>query len=308
MKKIRVTLSIIAAALLIIILIASQYRTTTHEFTQSQLGTALPAEQLTKTLSQGRKIKLNTIVSADWQLPLGGLLNLDHPTSKKAGLTNQLQPVQIFSFHIQHPEFGDYLIDTGVSNSFAANPREHGIGPLLEPMLGLEALSVLTTTQQYLAQENISQLNGIFLTHLHLDHISGLPDISSKTPIYMGKNESSSKYWMNIATQGAVNTLLSDFEALQEWTANVVDVFNDGSLFALYFPGHTAGSTAYLVNDIKGPILIAGDVSHTRWGWENNVGPGQFSMDKQLNQMNLMVLKKQVAGIKNLRVHLGHQE
>jgi N-acyl homoserine lactone hydrolase len=308
MKKIRVTLSIIAAALLIIILIASQYRTTTHEFTQSQLGTALPAEQLTKTLSQGRKIKLNTIVSADWQLPLGGLLNLDHPTSKKAGLTNQLQPVQIFSFHIQHPEFGDYLIDTGVSNSFAANPREHGIGPLLEPMLGLEALSVLTTTQQYLAQENISQLNGIFLTHLHLDHISGLPDISSKTPIYMGKNESSSKYWMNIATQGAVNTLLSDFEALQEWTANVVDVFNDGSLFALYFPGHTAGSTAYLVNDIKGPILIAGDVSHTHWGWENNVGPGQFSMDKQLNQMNLMVLKKQVAGIKNLRVHLGHQE
>jgi N-acyl homoserine lactone hydrolase len=247
-------------------------------------------------------------VGANWQLLLDGLLNLDHPASKEAWFTNQLQPIRIFSFHLRHPEFGDYLIDTGVSNSFTANPREHGIGPILEPMLGLEALSVSTTTQQYLEQENITQLNGVFLTYLHLDHISGLPDIPKNTPLYMGKNESSSKYWMNIATQGAVNTLLSDFGALQEWKANVLDVFNDGSLFALYFPGHTAGSTAYLVNDIEAPILITGDVSHTRWGWENNVGPGQFSMDKQLDQMNLMALKKQVAGIENLRVHLGHQE
>ncbi len=308
MKKILYTLTVIVALLLGTAIIASQYRTTTHEYKASQLGSAISADELTQALKNGKKIKLTTIVAANWQVPLAGLLNLDHPTSKKAGLTSQLQAIQIFSFHVKHPEFGDYLIDTGVSDAFAENPRENGIGPLLEPMLGLEKLSILTTTQQYLKQENITQLNGVFLTHLHLDHISGLPDIPKNTPIYIGKNESTSKYWMNIATQSAVNTMLFGRGALQEWTAKVVDVFNDGSLFASHFPGHTAGSTAYLVNDIDGPILIAGDVSHTRWGWENNVGPGQFSMDRELNQSNLMALKKQVEGIDNLRVYLGHQE
>ena len=72
--------------------------------------------------------------------------------------------------------------------------------------------------------------------------------------------------------------------ALQEWpfvpaTAPVgpdafdavLDIFGDASVFAIHTPGHTAGSTAYLVRSTQGPILLVGDTSHTQWGWDHGV-------------------------------------
>ena len=308
MKKVIYGLLMLVALIMLTGLVASQYHTTTHGSVNSQLGRIVAPEQLINLFRQGNKVKLTTIVSANWQVPLAGLVDLKHPNSQQAGLTNKEQAIQIFSFHIQHPIQGDYLIDSGVSQQFTDNPRQQGIGPLLEPMLGLEKLSIVQTSEQYLKQNNITDLKAVFLTHLHLDHISGLPDISNNTPLYVGKNEGAAKHWMNIATQGVVNTILANRPALQQWKAAMVDIFDDGSVIALHLPGHTPGSTAYLVNDIKGPVLITGDVSHTRWGWENNVGPGQFSMDRSLNQTNLITLKKMVSSIKGLRVHLGHEE
>ena len=44
-------------------------------------------------------------------------------------------------------------------------------------------------------------------------------------------------------------------------------------------PGHTRGSTAYLVRTPQGPVLLTGDACHTRWGWEHDVEPGNFSGD-----------------------------
>ena len=110
--------------------------------------------------------------------------------------------------------------------------------------------------------------------------------------------------------------MLEGKKSFQEWDFistpqdvfdGIVDIFGDGSAFAISVPGHTQGSTAYLVRTPKGPVLITGDTSHTRWGWENNVEPGDYTRDNDKNLKSLLSLKALVARHPTIDVRLGHQ-
>jgi glyoxylase-like metal-dependent hydrolase (beta-lactamase superfamily II) len=105
-------------------------------------------------------------------------------------------------------------------------------------------------------------------------------------------------------------------QRLQEWGfrgdaqdpfEGIVDIFEDGSMFAISVPGHTPGSVAYLVRTTQGPVLLTGDTSHTRWGWEHAVEPGDFTRDNARNLRNLQRLKALVARHPQVVVRLGHQ-
>ncbi|MES1205859.1 MAG: MBL fold metallo-hydrolase [Pseudomonadota bacterium] len=87
----------------------------------------------------------------------------------------------------------------------------------------------------------------------------------------------------------------------------VLDLFGDGSLFAIWVPGHTAGSVAYVARTPRGPVLFTGDTSHTRWGWEHDVPPGKFSSDRERNATSLAALRGLAARHPALEVPLGHQ-
>jgi len=135
-------------------------------------------------------------------------------------------------------------------------------------------------------------------------------------PLYLGANEATEKYYLNVFTQGSTDRLLAYKQALQEWNfqpdpqnkfEGIIDIFGDGSVFAISVPGHTAGSTAYLVRTTTGPILLTGDTCHTRWGWENTVEPGDFTDDNDRNLLNLKRLKELVANHPKIEVRLGHQ-
>jgi glyoxylase-like metal-dependent hydrolase (beta-lactamase superfamily II) len=51
----------------------------------------------------------------------------------------------------------------------------------------------------------------------------------------------------------------------------VLNVFGDGTFWALSTPGHTRDHLAYLINTFPTPKLIVGDAELTRWGMENGV-------------------------------------
>jgi glyoxylase-like metal-dependent hydrolase (beta-lactamase superfamily II) len=78
-------------------------------------------------------------------------------------------------------------------------------------------------------------------------------------------------------------------------------------VFAIYTPGHTDGSTAYLVRSTQGPVLLVGDTSHTQWGWDHGVEPGDFTRDQVRNRANLRKLKALVARHPSIQVRLWHQ-
>jgi glyoxylase-like metal-dependent hydrolase (beta-lactamase superfamily II) len=104
--------------------------------------------------------------------------------------------------------------------------------------------------------------------------------------------------------------MLSTTQTLLEWQfgeEGIVDVFGDGSFWALHTPGHTPGATAYLAMTTQGPELMIGDATHTRWGWENGVEPGTYSADIPLSAKSLAKLKSLAESQPTLNVHPGHQ-
>jgi glyoxylase-like metal-dependent hydrolase (beta-lactamase superfamily II) len=308
-KKIKWVAGILVGLICTVVLLGiwiSQSTATTHPSTLASLGTPSSVDAMELSLNESQQVMLNTIKAADWQVPLSGLLNLDHPKAKAAGLEDHSEHIQVYAFHIKHPVYGDYLVDTGVSELFAKTPVEAGVASWLVSQMGMEHLVLTTSTDQYLATLDHS-IKGVFLTHLHMDHISGLTAIPKDTPLFIGAYEATSPYFLYAATAGSVDRMLMGRPALQEWGAKIVDIFGDASVFAIHSPGHTSGSTAYLVNATNGPVLLTGDASHTTWGWEHEVEPGSFSVDMDESRDSLLFLTNFVRQHSEIEVKVGHQ-
>lgn len=121
---------------------------------------------------------------------------------------------------------------------------------------------------------------------------------------------------MNLLTASTFDRALAGKAPLNEWQYQrdpsgpfdaVIDIFGDGSLWALSVPGHTSGTTAYLARTKAGPVLLVGDASHTAWGWEHDVEPGTFSEDLPRSSESFRKLRKFAAEHPAIEVRLGHQ-
>jgi glyoxylase-like metal-dependent hydrolase (beta-lactamase superfamily II) len=287
---------------------------THHPTRPSALGVARSSDALVAVLDQPGPIELESIDSADWEAPLSGLLSLDHPTAKTARLVERPEPIQVVLHVIRHPARGTFIVDTGVERAVHDPERAATRGLVANVMKVEEKLVVRTDLATWL--ERSGPLAGVFLTHLHLDHVMGLPDVPPATPLYAGPGETTPRSLQNIAMRASYGRLLRGHAPLGEWRFEpdaagrfdgVVDVFGDGSLWALWVPGHTPGSTAFLVRTVRGPVLLTGDASHTRWGWENDVEPGSYSLDPEQSAASFHKLRAFAAAHPNIEVRVGHQ-
>jgi N-acyl homoserine lactone hydrolase len=288
---------------------------TSHPVAQSAMGKPSGSAELERLIDQPGPIDLTTINSADWSVPLAGLINLNSAAAQKAHLVDREQPIQVFAHVIRHPQRGVYLVDTGVSRKLLDNPDQEGLNWVIRKGMPIGKMKIQKSTADILKDID-GKLAGVFFTHLHIDHLSGMPDIPGDAALYVGQSESTERNLVNIVVHGATNRLLKDKQGLQEWRfkpdpqqqfEGVIDIFGDSSVFALSVPGHTPGSTAYLVRTRQGPVLLTGDTCHTRWGWDNSVEPGNFTMDNERNLKNLKRLKALVARHPGIEVRLGHQ-
>ncbi|WP_238701260.1 MBL fold metallo-hydrolase [Mariprofundus erugo] len=289
--------------------------TTSHPTARSGLGISTGSDAMEQRLEQPGPIRLESIDSADWQGPLSGMLNLDSPAAREAGLTDRSEPTHIYVYLLTHPKFGHYLIDTGVSETLLADPGKEGLNWLIRKVMHLDHMHIKTGTGEILQQAD-GELSGIFLSHLHLDHIMGMTDIPAHIPLYAGSAEPVQTGIKNFFTRNATDQLLEKMPPLQLWQfqpdpqhrfEGIMDVFGDGSLFVISVPGHTAGSTAFLIRTTHGPVLLSGDTCITRWGWEHATEPGDFTSDHAENLKNLQRLQALVARHPQIEVHLGHQ-
>ena len=286
-----------------------------HPVAQAVQGKPSSSADMERVLDQPGPVQLETINSADWAVPLAGLVNLKSPAAIQAGLKDREEPIQVYAHVLTHPQRGHFLVDTGVSRKLIADPGKEGLSWLLRQGMPIEKMKIQKSTADILGALP-GKLSGVFFTHLHIDHISGMPDIPNDVPLYVGKSESTEKNLINLFVHGSTNQLLQGKQRLQEWRfqpdpaqqfEGVVDVFEDGSVFAISVPGHTSGSTAYLVRTPQGPVLLTGDACHTRWGWEHTVEPGDYTRDNARNLKNLISLKKLVERHPKIEVRFGHQ-
>lgn len=301
-----------SCALLLFLQACSQ---STHPVNKAVLGKASSSSEMEQLIDQAGPIELESVNSADWSVPLSGLVNLKSAAAVQAGLVDRDEPIQIYAHILKHPQFGNFLVDTGVSQAVIDDAGKVGVNWLIRTGMHTEKMKLHKSTGDILHGLD-GTLSGVFFTHLHIDHIFGMPDISSNVPLYIGAGESTATDMMNIVVQSATDQLFSDKQPFQEIQfqpdpqnkfAGILDIFGDGSAFAISVPGHTPGSIAYLIRSTHGPVLLTGDTSHTRWGWEHAVEPGDFTKDHNLNLINLKRLKDLVARHPQIEVRFGHQ-
>jgi glyoxylase-like metal-dependent hydrolase (beta-lactamase superfamily II) len=288
---------------------------TSHPLGKPALGKTSSSAEMERLIDIPGPIQLETIDSAHWSVPLAGLLNLKSPAAVQAGLKDRDEPIQIYAHLLKHPQRGNYLVDTGVSKKLVDDPGKEGLNWLIQKVMHIEKLHINKSTAEIVKGVD-GKLSGVFFTHLHIDHISGMPDIANDVPLYIGTSESTETSFKNMFVRGATDQLLKDKQPLQEWHfqpdpqnkfEGIIDVFEDGSVFVISVPGHTPGSIALLVRTTHGPVLLTGDTCHTRWGWEHTVEPGDFTADQERNLKSLKNLKELASNHPNIEVRLGHQ-
>src|SRR5262249_21326932 len=109
--------------------------------------------------------------------------------------------------------------------------------------------------------------------HLHLDHISGMPDVPKDIPIYTGHGEPEYSSFVHTVVQGTADSLLEGRPALREFQftrdpdgkfEGVIDVFGDSSFFAIQTRRHPQDQLHYLARTPTSPVLLTGDTAPAR--------------------------------------------
>lgn len=286
---------------------------THHPATPGSLGSPGEQARMEALLDEPGPVVLETVNAADWEVPLSGLLDLDDPKAKAAGLTDRPEPIQIYFHALQHPDHGLFIVDTGVEIALRDRPEDAAIQGFVASQMHMEKLKIHAPLSAWLAGRPLA---GVMMTHLHLDHITGMRDVPHGTPIYAGPGETGARDLLNLFVRGTSDRMLAGQDPIQEWNfqsapsgdfAGLLDIFGDGSVWAIWSPGHTPGSTAYVVRTPEGPVLLTGDVCHTRWGWDHQVGPGTYSADRETGAVSLGALQALAARHPNMDVRLGHQ-
>lgn len=198
-------------------------------------------------------LRCGTAIVPEWVAVRGGLL----------------APVELAhsSVLIRHPR-ATFLYDTGFSTDIYLYLANQSL--IFRKTLAKFAFeqSLASHLQGHGLQR--SDLDFALLSHLHWDHVSGIPDIPG-VPLRVNRIEyDAAQYGMLDAYKGLVRHLMGDnplelFDLdgpAYEGFRNSYDLFGDGSIVLVPLPGHTAGNTGMFINRSNGPrLFLLGDAA-----------------------------------------------
>jgi N-acyl homoserine lactone hydrolase len=228
-------------------------------------------------LAHPRDISVTTLQTG--VVHMDACLNLDPASPKQADCDHAPRDLAVLVHWVHHPVFGDFLVDAGFDETFTNHPP---YGNYTEAMSFFNWINGVTNRQEPGADlsSQLARLNirpkAVFFTHLHPDHTGGVPALGPDTQFVFGKTEASFLARAAVANHfsGKSRFFTIDFSKAPTMTplGPCVDVFGDGSFWAISVPGHTDDDIAYLINGST-PVLLTGDASHFFWGFKENVGP-----------------------------------
>ncbi len=185
--------------------------------------------------------------------------------------------VPVSSYLIEHPK-GTILVDTGWHEDIRINPRKH-LGLLASSMFK-GRLSAGKAVHEQLADYGIkaNEIEYVLLTHLHSDHVSGIKQVAQAKQILVSQPEWKAAHrelgYVKSMWAG-VNLTPFELTPIPHGPYKLgLDLFQDGSVYLVYTPGHTAGQCSVLVQTVKGWVLLASDVGYAARSFKEGILPG----------------------------------
>jgi glyoxylase-like metal-dependent hydrolase (beta-lactamase superfamily II) len=258
-----------------------------------------------------RDITLESIEAGSLKFLNRFMLNLSHQNAKD--IIEEELSVPVYCHLIQHRIYGNYLVDTGLDRSFQNDIYGNIQGKRREVLWPLKSFQDKgkDIASQLLLKD--IHLKGVFLTHLHIDHVAGLQELPKDLQIIVGKDEPYHSYGKNMFQDH-----FKDIDAIYEMGFSSVnnisplgpcaDIFGDGSFWAIATPGHTKGHVSYLVNGEERIVLITGDACDLKLGFEKCIGPGLGSFNIDLAQKTLEQLIDFCKSYPHIQVVFGHEK
>jgi glyoxylase-like metal-dependent hydrolase (beta-lactamase superfamily II) len=263
-------------------------------------------------LRNPRDISLVTIQTG--VIHMDACLNLDPKSAKQSECNHVPRDLAVLVHWVHHPRFGDFLIDAGFDDSFAKHPP---YGNYTEAMALFNWVKGVTNRQSR-GEDLASQLvrlnvhpKAVFFTHFHPDHTGGVPALDPQTEFIFGKLEPSFFARAAVANHFLGKSKFSSFDFSSAPTMDPlgasIDVFGDGSLWAISVPGHTDDDVAYLVNG-SSPVLLTGDASHFEWAFKAGIGPrGWNQKGTARGYKSLTSLREFARTYPSVKIVYGHE-
>lgn len=202
------------------------------------------------------------------------------PRFKTLPKDNRFNPV--FSFLVDHPSQGLMLLDTGLHADFAKK-QTGNFGRLLGTIVKTQAGPGRSSFEQIRdLGADPDDVRHVFLSHLHLDHPSGLPAFrgNRRVKVHVDPAELAEAGGALSLFKGYIKSHLAGFDIEpvrypvrmapfdRAW-----DFFGDGSVWILATPGHTPGHASALVRTTGGLVFLTFDAAHRRDNLDLGIPP-----------------------------------
>lgn len=229
-------------------------------------------------------------------------------------------PLPINVYVLEH-ERGLVLFDTGQDRASITDPKYFPGGPLGRIYSRLARFEIgagdTLAAQLAAAGFDIGDVTTVILSHLHQDHIGGLPelghadimvseaeydDVSKPAPELRGLLRKHIQLpglrWKPIEYSALKDDKLAPFTI-------GYDVFDDGSLVIVPTPGHTPGSMSMVVRRPGfAPLILVGDLTYDIERMEHGDVPGSGNQP-QMHQSSeqVLALQQRMPGLVILAAH-----
>lgn len=192
---------------------------------------------------------------------------------------------------IEHEEKGLILYDTGYTDRFFKATKSYP-----NKIYAKMTKVVIDPNEEVIAQLeknniNPSEINYIFITHFHADHVAGLLDFP-EAKIYTSRaalNQIQKISNTFAFTKGVLKDLIPTnllertlviediCKPIQDPILKVkYDVFGDTSLYAIPLPGHAAGQLGLLLETEKRPYFLIADACWLKKSFEELAMPNSI--------------------------------
>ncbi|MFZ5444443.1 MAG: MBL fold metallo-hydrolase [Myxococcota bacterium] len=195
---------------------------------------------------------------------------------------------------VKHPA-GLLVIDPGFGESIAADLRR--AGPLVTMVMGTERTKRTVTDALRGAGLRADDVRFAAVTHAHWDHTGGLGDLHQAKVLVARRELVWAQSLTRFFDEGVMphhlkrakeRTFVFDFSgpAIDGFEGSF-DLFGDGAVVAVPLPGHTPGSTGFLIRGAGGVTwLLSGDTTWTSRGVELPAHKSLRTFDSELEPLS----------------------